>query len=93
MHLHIDCQFGIAGDMLLASLIDAGADVETVRGVLNAIPVDGFLLECSRTTRGGIAAMVADVTDLSGAKRKGGHTHDHSHKHGHDHGHDHDHEH
>ncbi len=92
MHLHLDCQFGIAGDMLLASLIDAGADQEAIRGVLAAIPLKDFELTCRRATRGGVAAMLADVEDLSDADAGEGHSH-HGHGHGHDHDHDHGHSH
>ena len=97
MHLHIDCQFGVAGDMLLASLVDAGADRDAIVKTLEAIPLENFRLECKRTTRGGIAAMLADVTDLSGNDSSahggccGGHKHDHGHEH--EHGDDHDYEH
>ncbi len=93
MHLHLDCQFGIAGDMLLASLIDAGADREAILGVLSAIPLKDFELSCRRTTRGGVAAMLADVKDLSGAGRgKKARAHKHAHGHSHDHGHPRDHD-
>ncbi len=89
MHLHLDCQFGMAGDMLLAALVDAGADVEAIRDTLRNIPLEGFRLEISRTARGGVAATLADVIDSS----QGGpaHDHEHDHDHDHDHGHDHDH--
>ena len=94
MHMHLDCQFGIAGDMLLAALVDAGADIEEIRDTLRRIPLEGFDLTCGRTTRGGVAAMLADVHDLTGSKRHGKHTHDHSHDHDHEHnGHHHHHEH
>ncbi len=95
MHMHLDCQFGMAGDMLLAALVDAGADRKQIADALRAIPLDGFELSCERTTRGGVAAMLADVVDTTGAKRSGGHTHDHSHDddHDHDHAHAHDHHH
>ena len=102
MHLHLDCQFGIAGDMLLASLIDAGADQEKIAEILRSIPLDGFELKSGRTTRNGVAAMLVDVEDLTGVENKGRHTHDHEHDHhhhhhdhdrthDHDHGHDHNH--
>lgn len=92
MHLHLDCQFGIAGDMLLASLVDAGADLEAIRSVLEEIPLPGFELECKRTFRNGVAAMLADVFDRTNDEPHH-HHHDHDHDHGHhDHGHHHDHE-
>ncbi len=97
MHLHIDCQFGVAGDMLLAALVDAGADREAIAAALEAIPLEKFRLDCKRVTRGGIAAMLADVTDLSGndksAHGQHSHAHDHGHHHEHEHGHDHGHAH
>ncbi len=96
MHLHIDCQFGLAGDMLLAALIDAGANQDVIADTLKSIPLRDFRLSGKRTSRNGVAAMLVDVDDLSGARRRGKHTHDHDHdhhhhEHGHDHGHDHDH--
>ena len=91
MHLHIDCQFGMAGDMLLAALIDAGADQETIVRMLKAIPLEDFAVESGRATRGGVAALLLDVHDLSHAAREGRHTHDHSHDHDHEHDHGHHH--
>lgn len=89
MHLHLDCQFGIAGDMLLAALVDAGADLEAVVKVLREIPLESFEVESKRTTRNGVAATLVDVQDLAGSERPGKHTHDHSHHHDHEHHHDH----
>lgn len=79
MHLHLDCQFGMAGDMLLAALIDAGADRDAIDKTLREIPLEGFVLECRRTTRSGISAMLVDVKDTSAADSGGGEPHGHHH--------------
>jgi len=50
------CFSGIAGDMALGALIDAGADVDEVRALLGRLPVDGWSLTAETTLRGGIAA-------------------------------------
>ena len=52
---------GIAGDMLLAALIDAGANVTTIRGAIGALGVDGIELRIERTSRAGIASTRVDV--------------------------------
>jgi pyridinium-3,5-bisthiocarboxylic acid mononucleotide nickel chelatase len=50
------CFSGIAGDMALGSLIDAGADLDGVRAVLAALPVREWALEAEPVLRGGVAA-------------------------------------
>jgi pyridinium-3,5-bisthiocarboxylic acid mononucleotide nickel chelatase len=55
------CFSGIAGDMALGSLIDAGADVDEVQKLLGRLPVDGWRLEAEPVLRGGIAATKAHV--------------------------------
>lgn len=52
---------GVAGDMLLGSLLDAGADVAEVRRIVAAIPVDGWALDTEPVLRAGIAATRAVV--------------------------------
>ncbi len=55
------CFSGIAGDMALGSLIDAGADVDEVRSLVERLPVAGWALEAEPVLRGGIAATKAHV--------------------------------
>lgn len=50
------CFAGIAGDMALASLVDAGADLGEVADVLRALPVEGWHLSSEPVLRGGVAA-------------------------------------
>ena len=55
------CFAGIAGDMALGSLLDAGADIDEVRAILRRLPVSGWTLRAEATMRGGIAATRAVV--------------------------------
>jgi len=55
------CFSGIAGDMALGSLIDAGADVGEVRALLDRLPMAGWSMEVSPVMRGGIGATKVDV--------------------------------
>ena len=55
------CFAGIAGDMALGSLIDAGADISEIRSLLDRLPVTGWALEVEPVLRGGIAATRAIV--------------------------------
>jgi pyridinium-3,5-bisthiocarboxylic acid mononucleotide nickel chelatase len=59
------CFAGIAGDMALGSLLDAGADLAEVRGLLGRLPLRGWNLRAEPVLRAGIAATraVVDVTD------------------------------
>ncbi|MGH9267357.1 MAG: LarC family nickel insertion protein, partial [Acidimicrobiales bacterium] len=50
------CFAGIAGDMALASLVDAGADLDEVRDLLDRLPLGGYRLTGEAVLRGGIAA-------------------------------------
>lgn len=49
------CFSGIAGDMALGALVDAGADLDEVRALCRRIPVTGWDLEARPVLRGGIA--------------------------------------
>ncbi|MFO7281524.1 MAG: nickel pincer cofactor biosynthesis protein LarC [Thermoanaerobacterales bacterium] len=55
------CFSGIAGDMALGALVDAGADPDEVRGLLARLPVGGWALEFEPVLRCGIAATRAHV--------------------------------
>jgi len=55
------CFNGIAGDMALGALLDAGADESAVRQLLHRVPVRGWSLEVVPVLRGGIAATHAVV--------------------------------
>jgi uncharacterized protein (TIGR00299 family) protein len=56
-----DCFAGIAGDMVLGALLDAGADEERLREGLARLPVGGFELSVEPAERGGIGATFVRV--------------------------------
>ncbi len=55
------CFAGIAGDMALGSLVDAGADIAEVRALLDRLDLPGWHLEFEDGIRGGIACTRALV--------------------------------
>ncbi|HUP86790.1 MAG TPA: nickel pincer cofactor biosynthesis protein LarC [Acidimicrobiales bacterium] len=55
------CFAGIAGDMALGSLLDAGADEEEVVALVERLPVPGWKVETEATMRNGIAATSLTV--------------------------------
>ncbi len=61
------CFSGIAGDMALGSLVDAGADLAVVERELAALPVGGWTIEAVPVMRAGLACtqVVVDVQETS----------------------------
>lgn len=49
------CFSGIAGDMAFGSLVDAGADLDEVRGLLDRLPLTDWRVEAEPVLRSGIA--------------------------------------
>lgn len=60
-YLWIDASQGASGDMLLAALIDAGADAASVAAVLDLVAPGKLHLQWRRVTRGAFTAMKVDV--------------------------------
>jgi uncharacterized protein (TIGR00299 family) protein len=58
---YLDCFSGVSGDMLLGAAVDAGLDVDDVRGELGKIPMEGYSLDARRVKRAGIAATQVTV--------------------------------
>jgi hypothetical protein len=57
-----NCFSGIAGDMTLGSLVDAGADTDELARMLGRIPIGGWSLDFEPVLRNGLAATRAVVT-------------------------------
>jgi len=62
---YFDCFAGIAGDMVLGALLDAGGSADALRAGLAGVPLDPFELEVAAVERGGIGAT--QVTVRTGA--------------------------
>jgi hypothetical protein len=58
---YLDCVGGLAGDMLLGALLDAGADLERLRSVPDRLGLRGVAIEVERVERQGIGALHVDV--------------------------------
>ena len=63
--LYLDCFCGISGDMLLASLLDLGADEKQVRAGLVGLGLTGYELTVEKVNKSGLAAtsVTVAVTD------------------------------
>jgi hypothetical protein len=59
---YIDATAGVAGDMLLAALLDAGADPGRVGAAIASLGVPGLGLRTETARRGGLACLRAVIT-------------------------------
>jgi len=59
--IYFDVFAGIAGDMTLAALLDAGLSLEDLRRELAKLPIGGFTLDTERVMRGPFAATHLSV--------------------------------
>ncbi|HFU3844069.1 TPA: LarC family nickel insertion protein [Streptococcus suis] len=93
MDLFVDCRYGIAGDMMLAALIDLGADINYIKSELSKLPIESFTMDVISKNEKGITAsyLVLEFTD----QQVGEHSHhqEHGHEHGHSHSQEHHHQH
>jgi len=53
---YLDCFSGASGDMLLGALIDAGLDVDVIRGVLAGLGIEGYQLKANKVLKKQISA-------------------------------------
>jgi pyridinium-3,5-bisthiocarboxylic acid mononucleotide nickel chelatase len=56
-----NCQAGVAGDMTMAALVDAGADPDVVASTIGGLGVDGYAVLFERVQRCGVRATWANV--------------------------------
>lgn len=75
MIAYFDCFSGIAGDMTVAALLDAGLDWETLRSELHKLPLDGYEIQRSTVTRIAISATHFRVVTPDPPSSHGGHSH------------------
>jgi uncharacterized protein (TIGR00299 family) protein len=59
--LFLDAFSGIAGDMLVAALVDLGVPTEVITDAVGPLPLPGVRLDFSRRSRSGITAAAFDV--------------------------------
>ena len=106
--LYLECYSGISGDMMVAALLDLGADQSILQNAIKSLPLEGFEISISRMKKSGLDAC--DFAVILDKKHENHdhdmhylhgtnddiateHTHHHEHNHEHDHSHEHHHEH
>lgn len=95
---YFDCFAGVAGDMVLAALLDCGVPLSKLKNGLASLPVSGWDIEAEDVLREGIHAKNVRVTldgksdddearDTRHETPESTHVHEHHHDHSHDHSH------
>ena len=96
--LYLECSSGISGDMMVASLLDMGADWEHLLKVLGTVQAEGYEVRKKKVKKAGIECMDFDVIldaahenhdhdmeYLHGSNSGSEHPNDHHHHHHHEH--------
>ena len=79
--LYLECYSGISGDMMVAALLDLGADRQVLEKALKSLNVTGFEIKISRVLKSGIDAC--DFNVILDANHEN-HDHDIQYLHGND---------
>jgi uncharacterized protein (TIGR00299 family) protein len=90
LHLHFDPCSGVAGDMTVAALVDAGVPQKVVRDAVAALGLKKLKVGFETRKRGAFVGLGFTV-DFPGKEPE--HAHEHGHEHTHDDGHSHSHAH
>jgi len=90
VHLHFEPASGIAGDMAVAALVDAGVPASVVARAVAAVGVRGLWVTFGRRTRGGLVGRSFEVSWPEGRRQRKGAARPHAHEHRDGHGHAHD---
>lgn len=72
---YLDCFCGIAGDMMLAALLDAGVPIEVMQDAIRRLKLGEVALSVEKVKRHGLAATYVRVLVDSAAPRKHRHLH------------------
>jgi len=65
MHAWLDVTAGVAGDMVMGALVDAGADLELLQKAVRAVAGEGVTLRREPVIRAGLRATKVHVDLLS----------------------------
>jgi uncharacterized protein (TIGR00299 family) protein len=75
MIAYFDCFSGIAGDMTVAALLDAGLNWDALRAELGKLPLDGYEIERTTVTRSAISATYFRVVTTDKPSSHSAHHH------------------
>lgn len=70
--IYLECYGGISGDMVVAALLDAGADEKELKKQLATLPLEGFAVEVGRVKKSAL-----DCCNFNVVLEAGYHNHDH----------------
>jgi pyridinium-3,5-bisthiocarboxylic acid mononucleotide nickel chelatase len=84
---YFDCFSGASGDMIIGALLDAGADLDTLKKGLAGLDLPGYQVTAEKVQRASITATKFNVVVEGFDKdNEADHSHGHEHEHGHEHG-------